>query len=524
MPDKIFVSYRRDDAAGDARGVRDALTAKFGASNVFMDVDNLRVGQRFDVELGKALGACDVFIAIIGPRWMDLLRQRNVEHKYDYVRAEIAAALQRGITVIPVRVGREGNMPRLPQPEELPEDLRALAFHQKHDIAHERFGRDSTDLIAAIVAVRATRGPQKPPLARVSWRRIGAMAAGVLTIGCWVGAHQMGVSVWWPFESKASRPLIDLTRPVKQTEAKEVARRDPIAALVPGSGQSARDTLTDGSPCSFCPEMVVVPAGHFTMGSPEGEPQRENSRKGTESPQHDVSIGWPFAVGRFAITRGEYAAFVRESNHAIDDKCWTYEDNWDERSGRSFRNPGFTQDDRHPVVCIIWDDAKAFAVWLSRKTGKSYRLLSESEREYVTRAGTTTPFWWGSSITPDWANYNGYALPYKGGGSMGEFRKRTMQVDSFEPNPWALYQVHGNVFEWTEDCWHDTYQGAPTDGTAWTTGCSVAPSQSSEGGRVVRGGSWNSDPKILRSAYRIAFITAFCNSSVGLRVARTLNP
>jgi hypothetical protein len=150
MPGKIFVNYRRDDAAGDARGVRDGLAAKFGEPNVFMDVDDLRPGQRFDVELAKALDACDVFIAVIGPRWYDLAYARAQAGDYDYVRAEIAAALQRGITVIPVRVGREGNMPRLPRPDELPEDIRRLVFHQKHDIAHERFRRDITDLVQAI--------------------------------------------------------------------------------------------------------------------------------------------------------------------------------------------------------------------------------------------------------------------------------------------------------------------------------------------------------------------------------------
>jgi formylglycine-generating enzyme required for sulfatase activity len=222
-------------------------------------------------------------------------------------------------------------------------------------------------------------------------------------------------------------------------------------------------------------------------------------------------------VGRFAVTRGEYAAFVRETSHAVGDKCFTYEgDKWEERSGRSFRNPGFAQDDRHPVVCVNWDDAKAYAVWLSKKTGKSYRLLSEAEREYVTRAGTTTPFWWGSSITPEQANYRGNTDPYLGGGSKGEYRQRTMPVDRFEPNPWGLYQVHGNVWEWTEDCWNDTYQGAPTDGSAWTSGnCRL---------RMLRGGSWSLDPRDLRSAGRGGRATGYGGGNIGFRLARTLAP
>jgi formylglycine-generating enzyme required for sulfatase activity len=269
-----------------------------------------------------------------------------------------------------------------------------------------------------------------------------------------------------------------------------------------------KDTFKD---CPDCPEMVVVPAGHFTMGSPAGEEDRYD----TEGPQHEVTIGKSFAVGRFAITRGEYAAFVREMNHAIGEKCYTYEGNkWEERSGRSFRNPGFFQDDGHPIVCVNWDDAKAYTAWLSKKTGKGYRLLSEAEREYVTRAGATTTFWWGGSIRTTQANYNGN-YPY-GSGSKGEYRKHTVAVDSFEPNPWGLFNVHGNVWEWTEDCWHENYQGAPADGSAWTSGdCSR---------RVSRGGSWFHYPRTLRSAYRGGDPTGGRYFSQGFRLARTLAP
>src|SRR5262245_384414 len=139
MPGKFFVNYRRDDAAGDAGGVRDGLTAKFGQSNGLMDFEDLRACQHFDVELATALDACDMVIASIGPPWMDLLRQRHVNPEFDYVRAEIAAALQRDINIIPVRGGREGNILRLPQPEELPEDIQEFVQYQKHDVVHERF-------------------------------------------------------------------------------------------------------------------------------------------------------------------------------------------------------------------------------------------------------------------------------------------------------------------------------------------------------------------------------------------------
>jgi formylglycine-generating enzyme required for sulfatase activity len=276
-----------------------------------------------------------------------------------------------------------------------------------------------------------------------------------------------------------------------------------------------KDTFKE---CPNCPEMVVVPAGHFAMGSPAGEGGHVND----EGPKHEVTIAKPFAVSHFAITRSEFAAFVRETNHATGDKCWIFNgEKWEERSGRSFRNPGFAQDDRHPVVCVNWVDAKAYAAWLSKRTGRSYRLLSEAEREYVTRAGTTTPFWWGSSITPKQANYDGSAEPYEGGGSKGEDRLRTMPVDSFEPNPWGLYNAHGNVSEWTEDCYHDDYQGAPTDGSAWTTACVESSF------RVLRGGSWVDGPTSLRSANRSRWYAKYRNirnNNNGFRLARTLGP
>lgn len=140
--------------------------------------------------------------------------------------------------------------------------------------------------------------------------------------------------------------------------------------------------------------------------------------------------------------------------------------------------------------------------------------MSEAEREYVTRAGTTTPFWWGSSITPRQANYAGTYLYNKG--AKGENRQKTLPVDSFEPNPWVLYQLHGNVWDWVEDCWHDSYNGAPMDGRPWTTGdC---------GGRVLRGGSWSDSPRLLRAAIRNWGTTVDRNYSLGFRLGRTLTP
>ena len=166
----------------------------------------------------------------------------------------------------------------------------------------------------------------------------------------------------------------------------------------------------------------------------------------------------------------------------------------------------------HPAVCIDWDDAKAYVAWLSKKTGKLYRLLSESEWEYVTRAGTKTPFWWGPSVSTDDANYDGKST--YGDGSKGEYREKTVPADMFKPNPWGLYQVHGNAMEWVEDCWNETYQYGPSDDWMRVAGkCDV---------HVRRGGAWNTVAKMLRAAYRDNRKTSNRASNTGFRIARTL--
>lgn len=194
MPGKIFISYRREDDPSAAARVRDGLAATFGKSNLFMDVDNLLAGQRFDHELTKALAACDVLIAVIGQRWMNLLADKTAKRERDYVREEIAGALKRQIIVIPARVGREGQMPPLPRLEDLPEDVRDLALYQKHDLAHERFTRDIAELAAAITSLRKSQAAQRrPSIAKAApWRLIWASAATAVTLA-YIGAYYAGV-------------------------------------------------------------------------------------------------------------------------------------------------------------------------------------------------------------------------------------------------------------------------------------------------------------------------------------------
>ena len=196
---------------------------------------------------------------------------------------------------------------------------------------------------------------------------------------------------------------------------------------------------------------------------------------------HRVTIAEPFAVGVHEVTRGEFARFVRETNRSTGNSCRVWAGvKLVERAGRNWRNPGFEQTDGHPVVCVNWEDAQLYVSWLSGETGQSYRLLSESEWEYVARAGTTGPFHTGATISPAQANYDGnYTY---GSGRKGVYRERTVSVGSFSPNAFGLHDVHGNVWEWVQDCWNKKYDGAPRDGGAWERGdCSL---------RVARGGSW----------------------------------
>ena len=242
--------------------------------------------------------------------------------------------------------------------------------------------------------------------------------------------------------------------------------------------------------CSDCPEMVVVPAGSFLMGSPANEPGRTTK----EGLQHTVTFTRNFAVGRFELTFAEWDACVADGGcqgYKPDSQGW----------GRG----------RQPAINVSWDDAKAYVAWLTKVTGKSYRLLSEAEREYVTRAGTTTPFWWGNTILTTQANYNG--TPY-GIGAKGEYRGHTVAVDLFAPNAWGLFQVHGNIYEWTEDCGHENNQGAPGDGSAWTTGDCTS--------RIIRGGSWDYDAEYLRSGSRLAYAIDTRDVWLGFRVGRSL--
>ena len=259
--------------------------------------------------------------------------------------------------------------------------------------------------------------------------------------------------------------------------------RTPTVKLLSSKEEAALKPKDIFKECDECPVMVVVPSGRFIMGSPDSEAGRFDN----EGPQHPVAFPHQFAVGRYAVTFEEWDACV------ADMAC---EQRSDEGWGRG----------RRPAINVSWHDAKSYVAWLTNKTGKPYRLLTEEEHEYVARAGTETPFWWGSAISSSQANYDGGFV--FGEGAKGQFRARTMPVDSFDPNPWGLYQVHGNVSEWTEDC-YESY--APTQ---TNSNCSS---------RVLRGGSWWDGPISLRSGSRDRHEADSSDNKTGFRVARTFS-
>lgn len=272
------------------------------------------------------------------------------------------------------------------------------------------------------------------------------------------------------------------------------------ATMVANAGQSAQQSfrgldraarperLPPGASfrdCERCPEMVVVPPGAFTMGSSGEEPGRHPS----EGPQHGVAFARPFAVGRFEVTFEEWEACL------LDGGCdrWPNDQGW----GRGKR----------PVIDVNWEDAARYAAWLSRRTGKPYRLLSEAEWEYAARAGAATARPWGTEIGTARSNCSGC------GGADGG--RRTTPAGSFAANRWGLSDMLGNAWEWVADCRNPTYEGAPADGTAWATGdCAL---------RMLRGGSWVTAPRGVRSATRAYFPAARRDVNIGFRVAVSLD-
>ena len=257
--------------------------------------------------------------------------------------------------------------------------------------------------------------------------------------------------------------------------------------------------------------MVVLPTGSFRMGSPASEAGRfrmgdlDGSFRKKESPPHWVTISRRIAMCQYPVTFEDYDRYAENWGllKTLLRKIYYSSHNWPSDAGWGRG--------RRPVIRVNWHDARAYAAWLSEQTGKRYRLPSESEWEYAARAGTETAYSWGNEIGVHRANCKGSGSKWSG--------RKTSPVGSFAPNGFGLYDMHGNVWEWVEDCWHGNYEGAPSDGSAWTSGADSDK-------RVLRGGSWVNDPWVLRCATRggDGHTPSSRYSGIGFRLVQDLNP
>ncbi len=303
----------------------------------------------------------------------------------------------------------------------------------------------------------------------------------------WDGSEQFAAynSLVDDIAAKLGQPA---TAKPKQVASTTSPRKRVVTAELNGgdreTGTVFQDTLEDGSKG---PAMVFIAGGKFQMGS---DPKMDSETDKDEQPRHEVTIK-AFYIGKHEVTFAEYDAFAKISKREPpDDKGW----------GRGQR----------PVINVDWQDAVAYADWLSNQTGKRYRLPNEAEWEYVARAATNTKYWWGDDIQQNgqvWANCDGCGNEWSG--------KQTSPVGSFKPNAFGIHDTAGNVWEWVQDCWHDDYQGAPTDGSAW-----LEVDKGDCTRRVIRGGSWYIGPRRLRSAFRNRYNADERGSLLGFRLAQ----
>jgi formylglycine-generating enzyme required for sulfatase activity len=428
---KIAISYRRADTDVMAGRIRDRLAHHYGEDAVFMDIDDIPFGKDFRVHIREAVVESNILLVVVGPRWLGAGRGGNkrIDSETDFVRLEVETALSNGVAIIPILAGSA----RMPQPAQLPESLKDFSFLNAAPIDTGRdFHRDMERLIGSIDQMLLDRGITNPA-----------------TIG---------------------------------------SRKEAAASTVQQSATLVDDAdmpdFTVFRDAPFAPELVVIPAGEFAMGSTE----QEEGRFGDEGPRHRVMIGQRFAIGRYPVTFAEYDRFCDAADREKPgDRGW----------GR----------ERRPVINVSWQDAQSYLAWLSQETGRVYRLPSEADWEYACRAGTTTRYSFGDAITSKDVNYAASELG------------RTSEVGTYAPNRWSLYDMHGNAFEWVEDDWNEDYRGAPIDGSARKDlGSSSNPRRC-----VLRGGSWSGNSRDCRSAYRDRDFTVSRGNNIGFRVARTLS-
>lgn len=458
---QIFISYRRADSQWAASRLYDNLTHLFPEERLFMDVDSIDPGQDFVDVLSEKVGHADVFLALVGPDWLTETNAdgvRRIDDEEDFVRIEIASALAQPTTVvIPVLLDNA----RPPTEADLPEPLKPLARRHFARLTHEGFRGEIDRLnegIRKALDIReeeaAAAAPPKPPL--LTKRLATRIGAGLGVVAV------AAVAVWF------------LTRPA-----------DP-------SGTPDLESFVE---CDGCPEMIAIPAGAFVMGSPEGEPDRRDQ----EGPTREVTVP-RFALAKTEVTFDQWDACV------ADGGCGEFSPaDRGERQG-------------YPAYNLSWDDAQAYIGWLNdRVPGDPYRLPTEAEWEYAARAGTTTAYPWGDA--PDRAHANmGREVCCIGAAEGADKWVDAAPVASFKPNAFGLYDMSGNVWEWVQDLHRNTYEGAPTDGSEWTT-----TSKSRYTRRVLRGGGYKDRPSMVRSAIRLSNAPNWRLDVYGFRPARDMS-
>jgi formylglycine-generating enzyme required for sulfatase activity len=311
-----------------------------------------------------------------------------------------------------------------------------------------------------------------------------------------------------------------------------------LIATVPPSSAGHAEAPEPGSTfadCHDCPRLSVVPPGRFLMGAPAGEEEREGvtpAARGLAAPQHPVTIARAFAISTSLITRGQYARFAGATHRPEGEACLGFEgpseamvpsgstDAWKKIPALNWERSGFPQNDRHPVVCVSFNDATDYAAWLSKKTGKTYRLPNEVEWEYAARAGTTTARYWGNGAGGCKANLADLALKGRYPATTtyvncDDGYVSTSPVGHYPPNPFGLDDMIGNVWQWVADCWTKGYDGAPAVDAKRVDGdCTKS---------IIRGGSWADDPSLARAAARFGEARTLRSPALGFRVVRDLD-
>jgi formylglycine-generating enzyme required for sulfatase activity len=474
----VFISYRREDAAGYAQAVFGQLERHLRREQIFMDVDTIEPGVDFVTRLEQAVGECEVLIALIGKRWKGERDNAppRIYDAHDFVRLELEAALSRGIRVIPVLVDDAS----MPSTEELPQSLQPLVRRNALQLSNTRFRFDLERVSqAAQKALIPASVPGRAKWPSWSWMLYSGTSIVVIILGLlswhWIKGTEQ--------EQTVSNRVEQPAPPATETPLKEELPSKSASPLETQQSQRAGKVFRDRlKTIGEGPEMVPLPAGSFQMGDIEG--------RGSPwaKPAHVVRIRTPFAVGRYEVTFEDYDRFAKATGRRVPH---------DQRWGRG----------RRPIINISWQDGTDYSRWLSEQTGQRYRLLTEAEWEYAARAGTETAYWWGKDFLKGMANCNGCGSHWDD--------QHTAPVASFKPNRFGLYDTAGNVWEWVEDCWHESYKGAPTDGTAWLSGGDCSQ-------RVTRGGSLGSKAERLSTYFRDRDEAQANRVDIGFRLARDI--